>query len=321
MNAMIYHVTPNAKAKNTGKKWSRATTLRQALNHAVAGDEIWVAMGTYPTSTSNNPLATFTVPAGVKVYGGFRGKEKSLQQRPVDGRSTLSGELGEAHNHDDNAHTVMTLEAAGDLSSVVDGFNLIGGNSKNYQDGLSPKSAGGGMIVLSNGDYTTQHQIINCTFEDNKAHNGGAVLIRGGRPLFSNCKFVTNTADFNGGGVYNDGEGKLSNPVFEQCEFIDNASSTGAGLTNNSVNGETTPMLIGCQFIDNVSLINGAAIFNIRKDSGKGEPVIENCKFIGNESIIGDDIFDQGDGAHLNYLEETTGQQGGTLRPVAAKRR
>lgn len=320
LSAERVYVTAEALPSGSGKKWTRSITLHRALLAAKPGDEIWVKAGLYRTSPVGDRGASFNIPAGVHIYGGFSGKEIRLRQRPAGSKSTLSGELGKAHDASDNAYTVVQLHASGYLSTTIDGFSIVGGNSQTFTEGFAPRNAGGGMYVHNNQTNTVLHQVRNCTFEDNKAHHGGAVYVRGGRTSFTNCFFVANDADFYGGAVYNDGERGRSNPVFQQCSFIDNASNSGGGLANNGFQGEASPELIGCKFADNVSLINGAAIFNILKDHGRCEPMIEDCTFIGNESILGDNVSKFGKGNDGGAAVEPH-KQGGVLKPMAVKRR
>lgn len=319
-NAARIHVAPTGAPQKSGQKWSRATSLHQALSVAVAGDEIWVRSGTYLTSEKNDRSISFSVPAGVRVFGGFAGNEKSLHQRPVGALSQLSGELGKKHDKSDNAYSVIVLLADGSLSTTLDGFAVSGGCARGFAKDFSRKNAGGGLYLFTNADNTTSHTIKNCLFEDNNAHSGAAAFIKGGNPVFTNCIFASNTADFHGGGVYSYGRNGRSTPTFLQCSFIDNASNAGAGLTNNGVNGEASPLIIGCKFIDNISLINAAAIFNIVEEDGHCEPVLEGCKFIGNKSILGDDVSKIGLGKTAVEAARP-GNQGGTLRPFSATRR
>ena len=59
---------------NNGSSWQQAKrTVKATLSAAQAGDQIWVAAGTY---TEN-----ITLPSGVALYGGFTGVETSLSQR------------------------------------------------------------------------------------------------------------------------------------------------------------------------------------------------------------------------------------------------
>lgn len=320
-HAARYHVSATAAPGKSGKKWNRAMQLHEALRLATAGDEIWVARGVYRTSEQADRAASFVVPAGVRLYGGFAGNERHLKQRHPDAQSTLTGELGGRHDRSDNAYSVVRLRANGRLSSTLDGFHINGGCGQSYTDGFAARNAGGGLYIEPNATAPSSHLINNCTFEDNYAHNGGAVYVGGGNPVFTNCIFVANTADFHGGAVYNNGRGTNAGPTFEQCSFIDNASNSGAGMTNDGRDGQASPLLVSCKFIDNISLINGAAIFNIQDETGVCEPVLEDCTFLGNESILGDDIAEQGEGAGAEKVGDAPGKRGGTLRPVVSKRR
>jgi hypothetical protein len=49
-----------------------------ALAHAVSGDQIWVAMGTYTPTTGTNQSVSFLLKNGVAIYGGFAGGETAL---------------------------------------------------------------------------------------------------------------------------------------------------------------------------------------------------------------------------------------------------
>src|SRR5262245_5177688 len=74
-------VDASAAPGGNGSSWSSAfRDLQSALALAAPGDQIWVADGRYRPSPSD-PLASFVLPDGVAVYGGFAGGESSLAQR------------------------------------------------------------------------------------------------------------------------------------------------------------------------------------------------------------------------------------------------
>ena len=79
----IRRVTMDGDPTNDGLSWPEAMTLQAALTASGADDQIWIAAGTYTPGTvldADAPTnaereATFTIPTGVKLYGGFAGDE------------------------------------------------------------------------------------------------------------------------------------------------------------------------------------------------------------------------------------------------------
>lgn len=311
------YVTPNGAVNASGKSWTEALSIQAALDRASAADEIWTLQGTYQLNAAKGRQATFVVRPGVKLYGGFVGTEADPSQRRPGVYSTFSGEMGDPAAIADNAFTVVTMESAANLNSTLDGFLITGGTSRNFKEGLTTGSAGGGLYIKA-GATLSNHLIVNCVFTGNRAHNGGAVLVDSGRPSFINCKFTRNAADFNGGAVYNKGMASVASPIFRDCVFEDNSSNSGAGITNNGSNGSASPLLIGCDFINNTSLMNGAAIYNIKNDNGETEPVLEDCSFVGNDSILGDDV--SGNGVTRTIEDRARQNGGGSLRPSTVRR-
>ena len=72
--ANILRVKADAKGANNGSSWTNAyTDLQAALAKAKAGDEIWVAAGTYKPTNGTDRTKSFVMTAGVAIYGGFAG--------------------------------------------------------------------------------------------------------------------------------------------------------------------------------------------------------------------------------------------------------
>ena len=88
-------VDRDAVGNNDGSSWADAfTDLSNAMMQAPPGTEIWVAEGLYGLGT--NRTDAFECKAGMKIFGGFRGDETSLEQRDWAARvTTLSGEIGD----------------------------------------------------------------------------------------------------------------------------------------------------------------------------------------------------------------------------------
>ncbi|MEN6414924.1 MAG: hypothetical protein ABFD49_00100, partial [Armatimonadota bacterium] len=70
------HYVDSARTDDSGDglSWTNAEkTVAAAITASASGDQIWVKQGTYNEC--------FTLPAGVKLYGGFSGTETLLSQR------------------------------------------------------------------------------------------------------------------------------------------------------------------------------------------------------------------------------------------------
>ena len=76
-------VSPTGTTQD-GSTWAEAMTLQAALMDPTitADDQIWIAAGTYTPGSADDSdaatderAATFTIPTGVKLYGGFAGDE------------------------------------------------------------------------------------------------------------------------------------------------------------------------------------------------------------------------------------------------------
>jgi len=125
---------------NNGSSWQQAKrTVKATLSVAQAGDQIWVAAGTY---TEN-----ITLLSGVALYGGFTGIETSLSQRnwSVD-RTILDG------------NKAGTVVASGVNSSTrLDGFIVQNGSNS----GISCQNA--------------SPTIINDVIQGNSGSDGGGI--------------------------------------------------------------------------------------------------------------------------------------------------
>ncbi len=92
----VLFVSQTAQGGNDGSNWENAfSDLQEALAVVEAGDEIWVAAGTYrpDRGTGDRDLAFVLVP-DVDMYGGFAGWEAHREQRDwVRNETILSGDL------------------------------------------------------------------------------------------------------------------------------------------------------------------------------------------------------------------------------------
>lgn len=282
----IFYVKPNATG--LGTSWEDASgSLNDVLKLAAFGDEVWLAEGTYHPTNDNDRTASFHIPDGVRVYGGFAGFEKILNQRNwIKHKTILSGNIG-SPTFSDNSHTVVYFRNAS-VETILDGLIISDGCAN--QLGLSGESTKSGGAVYNNGsgeDNFSNPTFKNCTFKNNYALDGAAVYnngMNGGNasPDFLNCIFENNRAEVNGGAFFNDGHlNGVSNPVLKNCAFHSNEANYGGAFMNFGKFGQAHPVLIKCQFENNIAFTKGGAIFNINQ-RGRAYVTCDTCQFTDN---------------------------------------
>ena len=276
-----------------GSSWDNAFgDLQQALATATPGAQIWVAQGIYlPTKTADRH-ASFSIPEGVVLLGGFAGEETSPEQRNWNlNRTILSGEIGSPNTDTDNSYTVVYSNG----NVVVDGFIITKGNANNPVDRGDYSSSGGGWFNDGSRGNGSPN-ILNCLFVDNKAFYGGA-LYNNGRSgncngtLIQDCQFINNVARVDGGGIYNDGSNGVCNVVISSCTFESNQSYYGAGILNRADYGEANPLIENCTFTNNASMVRGSCIYNHREQGGICNPLLRGCRFDeSNYEMVGSNV-------------------------------
>ena len=199
----IYYVSSQATDTGDGSSWANATTLIQALDKAVAGDQIWVQG--FETLTGDNlyvaPKEGFAVKSGVQLYGGFAGTESRLSQRVTLGkpyqlkyRSVLSGDIQKNDTvgsvdlifpangtRSDNATHVLSVnldptQASGNNNTyptVINGFSIGNGQAA----GTGDAGKGGGIYVYGDNSKGGVFRIERCFLISNYATQGGAVYV------------------------------------------------------------------------------------------------------------------------------------------------
>lgn len=263
--ADICHVT--VSAGGDGTNWSSPTDLQGALSNT-ACDEIWVAAGTYEPTSGTDRSASFNIPPGVTVYGGFLGDEIERDARdPAIYATVLSGDLSENDtagfsNRGENSYNVVRMDGTGSIaitsSTVLDGFTIHGGNANT---GGFPHYVGGGLYCNGSG---AGHE---CS------------------PTLSKLRFTANTASY-GAALFNDGrDGGISSPTLHNVTFHNNsASSYGGAMVNNGDSGESSPMLINVTFHGNYASSSGGAMTNDSSANGSSNPTLINVTFSGNST-------------------------------------
>ncbi len=288
----IWRVKQDATGANTGMSWVDAfTDLRSALTAASAGDEIWVANGTYrPAGPAGDRNASFQLRTGVAMYGGFSGTETRRDQRGTNPLQTiLSGDLNDddpTAGTSENSYVVVTASGT-DNATTLDTLLITGGNGTN----------GGGLYAVGGNMAITR-----CVFTGNAADRGGAVYLENGDARFVNCWFADNRAVLDGGAVYTTlssdtrfvdcafeqnsagyagGAARIlmSAPQFITCVFRRNTAPYGGAVQNYDA---VAPLFINCTFSGNQAASTGGAV-----QSNNSTPILANCTVVNNSAMEG----------------------------------
>jgi parallel beta-helix repeat protein len=131
-------------------------------------------------------------------------------------------------------------------------------------------NVGGGMSNVHSSPMVTK-----CSFDGNGCGMQNELF---SNSIVSNCLFVGNTAQGDGGGMYNNG----SEPTVANCIFTGNTAIDGGGMYNTYC----SPTVTNCLFSGN-SATKGGGINNDATCS----PRVTNCTFTGNSATIGGGMY------------------------------
>lgn len=279
----IWYVNQIPVQVPNGLSWTSGfQKLEFALNAASPGDQIWVKKGTYRPDPSPGRQATYNIPAGVAIYGGFDGTETQVSQRNLSANPTiLSGDIGTIGATSDNCFHVVSV-TSGTTANIIDGFTIQDGNA----DGTAAfTNLGGGLLTIVGTPV-----IRNCTFRQNYAlYGGGAMLLTTGgqNPLVENCEFSNNDGGGGSGLSIIALSNGVSEPVVRACEFFDNnATSWGPALMFiGSGNGNyCNPHIQNCLVRNNHSDHVAGAVYVWGYSTGGSSPEFLNCTFVNNDA-------------------------------------
>ncbi|MCP9770360.1 right-handed parallel beta-helix repeat-containing protein [Lacihabitans sp. LS3-19] len=290
----IRYVKPASSGSGDGSSWSNASSgLQLIINSSSAGDQIWVAAGTYKPSNyprncpscSGNRDYSFHLQGGVRMYGGFSGTETLLSQRNIDKNPTiLSGDLGLPEPADDNVYHVVVYTS--DISGTeLDGFQISNGGTKTYfytpslqiDSKLVQYINGGGAFI-----YGSFLNISNTKISQNSGYSGAGINVTSSNLInINNCKIANNTSinGFGGGTSY-----ILSKGIVSNSTFTNNSSSSGGGIAvfADVLSSSTQyPEFINCVISQNTVSSRGGGIFYY---GGQSNTSVTNCTIFGNSA-------------------------------------
>lgn len=292
----IYYVSPTGTGD--GLSWENATTLTDALNKAVANDQIWV-QGFEQIDNSDKlyivpesiKATGFTLKSGVQLYGGFKGDETTLDARETLGkpyqlkyRSVLSGDKSGNDaidntnlifpantSRDDNATHVLFIDMTPTSSSgnnntyptVVNGFSIGGGQA----DGTDEK--GGGIYISGDNTNGGIFRIERCFFVNNYATQGGAIYVdaavknvNNGESLINQCVIYNNAAGERAAVVNVGGGIYLAGQATVVNSSIFNNENGGLRLSDGSKVINSTVARNSGAGIDMIAAATGFSVFN-----------------------------------------------------------
>lgn len=282
-------------ANGDGSSWSNASgDIQEMIDKAVAGNEIWIASGTYKPErlirNNKKNSRAFIMKDGVSIIGGFKGNEKSKDQREVK----VDGQPWEMVNEtilsgDDDVDDVWTrrIEEGSSYRYTYD----INGNENNANHVLY----GGKNVVFSNPTQISGLTIEGGNAVEWKVQCQGAGVMAAGNVQIDKCIFRHNYAftrvegslDFRGGAVSilkSNGKGLIEDCFFDaNMSKMSNLTSYGGGAyVQNGI-------VRGCHFKGCATGDEGGAVY---MDGGK----IEN-------TVIEDSYGGSGGGVYLKKAD------------------
>ena len=280
--ADIYVDAGSSASTPNGLSWATAyDDLADALAAAGSGDVIWVAEGTYTTTT------TFSIPDGVTLYGGLEGNEGTtfdLNLRDFDSAETILTTSSNSAAAVANTSGTNTLDGF----SVADVSRTDGSSGAGFILGATRTSTlrnmtfrdnsvtGGGSAgaVYSAGDLTVDRS----RFEENSSGAGaGAMFLFGaGVTTITNSIFDTNSAAAgHGGAILFEGTSALD--VYHSVFYANSASNDGGGIEDD---GAGDVNIYNSIFDDNTSANAADKHFNTSGD-------VEYSFFVAAEATAG----------------------------------
>ena len=324
VGATIFRVAETATGTGDGSSWVQAMSLQEALGIAiVAGDQIWIAAGTY-TPHADDRAATFTIPAGVLVYGGFDpvADASDTDASSRSGTATiLSGDLADndltdredanyALRRTDNSYTVVTI---GGANVTLNGLTIEGGERGTEVTNFGTRHHGAGLFA---GVGTTGTTLTACTFNNNSADDDGGGAYFYGAATLTDCTFNNNSADDDGGGAYFDGAATLTDCTFNNNNAIDDGGGAyfdgAATLTDCTFNNNSADDDGGGAYFDGVSTVTNCTFTENTANGGfsqgggaffRGTTTVTQCTFTEN-TANGD--FSDGGGAFFRGTATVT---------------
>lgn len=321
LEAKQIFVKNDANGASDGTSWINAfKTVQEAIAASVSGDTVFVARGTYSTTSGY-----FTFVDKVAILGGFAGDESPVDNNVIQNRDFVLNEtvLSADGNDDDNGNLLIDDPSRSDNSyhvfyfldnlsslnqgTVLDGFTIQGGNASGST--TEHHDNGGGILLIAN---NVEVSLSNLIFKNNVANAGGALYIgtydNGTMDVaIEDVTFFENganskDADFTGGGAVfiNSMSDAVNHTInFNRVTFENNIAYNSNTSTGMSVFGGALGQYVyeagsvsdltmdSCRFISNQAVsdgssVDGGGIYSESDKSATANIQISNSLFCGN---------------------------------------
>jgi len=282
--ATVVYVDSGATGAGDGTSWADAyTSVQPALDAAAAGDQVWVAAGTY--------VENITLKDAVALYGGLAGTEDPANFALADRDFTAHETILDGNQ----VGSVVTIPLDAIERTRIDGFTITNGIGT-YRD---RSTYGGGIYSYRSSAVVENNRIIG-----NRADIGGGIYLysiaaceamitantitenvassTGGGMFLSQVTVAGNTikdnvAEYDGGGVF------AYQSTFVDNTIAGNTAGSGGGISAN------TSIVIGNRIANNIAESWGGGIAFTRYYDVTG--TINDNQITGNVAYEGGGIY------------------------------
>lgn len=306
--SFTYYVKVDGDGLAEGFTWETATTLASAMEKAADGDKICVAAGTYTPITlipggETEEERTFEIHSNFTIEGGYPADAVTGAVVDPANNETIFDGVGSAY------HVVVVSAAKDNTPAVLKNVTITGGrthtaNQQTYRqagENLVDVGVGGGLYIGK-----AKFVMENCKVIANAAAlAAGCYISPNAEVTFRQCVFQNNSADSNGGGIWNAG-GTLY--MYDSVVAQNTCGQQAAGYYSIDSGGTiTVSRIYNTLFLENDCTQknekrSGGALY-IRAGS---DAVFVNCTITGNKAGWGAAISGHGTGQEAAKLSNTT---------------
>lgn len=250
----ILYVDASVAASGNGLSWGTAfKTLAEACAVPLSqGAQIWVAPGTYHTTSGTNRATSLNLQRGVTLVGSLpSGSTSFVQSNPSATPTIISGNIGDSASSADNSYSLLS-------GTDFDFYSIVRGQE-------TPRSIRGIRFTAAQGTGSTSAVdlvapviIQNCTFDHNAG--GRALTIEAPTDVDegTSARVTDSTFDTNSGGAIDCAAYNLD---VLRCQFFNNTAATGVGVLKRLGQfGPTSLSVIRSVFYNNTATSWSSAV-------------------------------------------------------------